>query len=55
MYDLAKEMVKQGHEITMIVPTSNLQSNWLVETVEDVNILRLAAPVLRISVIFDEL
>ena len=47
MYDLAKEMVKQGHEITMIVPTSNLQSNWLVETVEDVNILRLAAPSIK--------
>ena len=38
-YDLAKEMVKQGHEITMIVPTSNLKSNWLVETVEDARIV----------------
>ena len=44
MHDLAIEMVKQGQEITMIVPTSNLQSNWLVETVEGVNILRLTSP-----------
>ena len=44
MRDLAKEMLRQGHEPVVIVPTTNLTAAWTTEVLDGVSIVRLAAP-----------
>ncbi len=44
MRDLAKEMLCQGHEPIVIIPTVHLPAVWHTEIVDGVTILRLAAP-----------
>jgi glycosyltransferase involved in cell wall biosynthesis len=41
--DLSQEFVRQGHEVTMMVPSHELATAWAIETLEGVQVLRLAA------------
>jgi glycosyltransferase involved in cell wall biosynthesis len=41
---LAKEFVRQGYQLTVIVPDDQLNTSWSLETIESVNVLRLACP-----------
>lgn len=43
LHDLSREMVKQGHMVTVIIPTSDIARPWLLEMVDDVQVLRLRA------------
>jgi len=47
MRDLAVEMLRQGNEPVMIVPTPNLSCKWVTETVDGVAVLRVAVPKTR--------
>jgi len=42
--DLSRELVRQGHTITMILPSAGLGTSWHVENVDGVQVLRLKAP-----------
>lgn len=41
--DLSQEFVRQGHEVTMLVPSQEIDSPWQIEMQEGVQVLRLAA------------
>ncbi len=41
--DLSQEFARQGHEITVIVPSSQMDSPWTLEVLEGVQILRVKA------------
>jgi glycosyltransferase involved in cell wall biosynthesis len=43
MRDLAHEFRNQGHEPVMLVPVENLGQPWILETLDGVQVLRLAA------------
>jgi glycosyltransferase involved in cell wall biosynthesis len=42
--DLSREFVRQGHDLTVILPSSDLERPWAVERVDGFKILRLRAP-----------
>ena len=42
--DLSREFRNQGHEITVILPSSEIEHPWLLEDMEGVRVLRLRAP-----------
>lgn len=42
--DLSREFVRQGHELTVMLPASELKTSWQVEEVDGVRVLRLRAP-----------
>lgn len=42
--DLSREFVRQGHSITVILPTADLAASWVLENFDDVQVLRLRAP-----------
>jgi glycosyltransferase involved in cell wall biosynthesis len=42
--DLSREFIRQGHEITVILPKANMIEPWLIEEVGGVQVLRLRAP-----------
>ena len=42
--DLSREFLSQGHEITVILPSPEIEHSWLLEDMEDVRVLRLRAP-----------
>ncbi|MCF8196949.1 MAG: glycosyltransferase family 4 protein [Polynucleobacter sp.] len=42
--DLSREFRNQGHEITVILPSSEIYHSWSLEDMEGVRILRLRAP-----------
>lgn len=42
--DLSREFVRQGHAITVILPTAGLATPWLLEDMNGVQVLRLKAP-----------
>lgn len=42
--DLSREFVNQGHEIAVILPSSDKEHSWLLEDMDGVRILRLRAP-----------
>ena len=42
--DLSREFLKQGHEITVILPSAEIEHSWLLEDIEGVRVLRLRAP-----------
>ena len=44
MRDLAVEMLNQGHNPVVIVPTVDLKVPWKIETIDGISVLRLAAP-----------
>lgn len=45
--DLAIEMLNQGHEPVVITPSADLKTAWEVEKIDEVTVLRLAAPKTR--------
>jgi len=42
--DLSREFLNQGHEITVILPSAEIEYSWLLEDIENVRVLRLRAP-----------
>ena len=42
--DLSREFVRQGHAITVMLPTAGLGTPWLLEDMNGVQVLRLKAP-----------
>lgn len=42
--DLSREFVRQGHSLTVMLPTPGLQASWALEDRDGVQILRLKAP-----------
>lgn len=42
--DLSLEMVRQGHNLTVLIPSSDLKQPWLLEEMNGVQVLRLKAP-----------
>ena len=42
--DLSQEMVRQGHDLTVMIPSSDLKQPWLLEDMHGVQVLRLKAP-----------
>lgn len=42
--DLAREFVRQGHALTVFLPSADLQQSWLIEEMDGVQLLRLKAP-----------
>lgn len=42
--DLSREFLNQGHEITVILPSAEIEHSWLLEDVNGVQVLRLRAP-----------
>ncbi len=42
--DLSREFLNQGHEITVILPSAEINRSWLLEDAEGVRVLRLRAP-----------
>jgi glycosyltransferase involved in cell wall biosynthesis len=47
MRDLAAELVKLGHEPTIIVPDSHIATPWVLQSVQGVRVLRVALPDFR--------
>lgn len=42
--DLSREFVRQGHELTVILPSATQQEAWIIEEFDGAQILRLKAP-----------
>src|SRR5690554_6036680 len=42
--DLSREFVRQGHALTVILPSAELGRPWLLEEMDGVQVLRLRAP-----------
>ncbi len=42
--DLSLEFSRQGHAVTVLLPSSDQQRPWLLETIDDVQVIRLKAP-----------
>lgn len=42
--DLSREFVRQGHELTVMLPAAGLPTPWALEDVDGVQVLRLRAP-----------
>lgn len=42
--DLSREFVRQGHAITVMLPTAGLKTSWILEDFDGVEVLRLSAP-----------
>lgn len=42
--DLSREFRNQGHEITVILPSAEIEHSWLLEDINGVRVLRLRAP-----------
>lgn len=42
--DLSREFVRQGHSLTVLVPSAELHAPWLLEDMDGVRLLRLKAP-----------
>lgn len=44
LHDLAVQMVMQGHEVTVLVPASELVQRWAVDVLDGVRVVRIRAP-----------
>lgn len=42
--DLSREFVRQGHELTVLLPSADLRTPWHLEEMDGVQVLRLRAP-----------
>jgi glycosyltransferase involved in cell wall biosynthesis len=42
--DLSREFIRQGHALTVLLPTAGLSTPWLLEDVDGVQVLRLRSP-----------
>ena len=45
--DLSREFVRQGHDLTVLLPSPDLQKSWKLEEFDGVQVLRLRAPRLK--------
>jgi len=45
--DLSREFVRQGHELTVLLPKSGMNMPWLLEDFDGVQVLRLRAPKIK--------
>jgi len=45
--DLSREFVRQGHEITVLLPAADLEASWRMEEMDGIRVLRLKAPKTR--------
>jgi len=45
--DLSREFVRQGHEITVLLPEADLEESWRMEEMGGIRVLRLKAPKTR--------
>lgn len=42
--DLAREFVRQGHELTVLLPDANLKQPWALENYDNAQVVRLRSP-----------
>lgn len=42
--DLSREFIRQGHALTVMLPSADLAQPWLIEDMDGVQVLRLRAP-----------
>lgn len=42
--DLSREFARQGHQLTVMLPSASLATPWLIEDLDGVEVLRLRAP-----------
>lgn len=42
--DLSRELVRQGHELTVMIPATGAKELWILEHMDGVRVLRLKAP-----------
>ena len=42
--DLSREFVRQGHALTVMLPSAELDRPWMIEDLDGVEVLRLRAP-----------
>lgn len=42
--DLSREFVRQGHELTVLLPAVDIDDSWVIERIDGVQIVRLKAP-----------
>jgi glycosyltransferase involved in cell wall biosynthesis len=42
--DLSREFVRQGHDLTVMLPAAEIEQPWLAEEMDGVKVLRLRAP-----------
>lgn len=42
--DLSREFVRQGHDLTVLLPAADIQGPWRVENCDGARVVRLAAP-----------
>lgn len=42
--DLAREFVRQGHQLTVMLPDADLASRWTLDEIDSVQVLRLRSP-----------
>ena len=42
--DLSREFVRQGHDVTVLLPSAEIEVPWQLEVLEGVEVLRLKAP-----------
>jgi glycosyltransferase involved in cell wall biosynthesis len=42
--DLSREFARQGHDVTVLLPSPGQRDPWLLEKVDDLKVLRLRAP-----------
>jgi glycosyltransferase involved in cell wall biosynthesis len=42
--DISREFVRQGHALTVLLPSPDQQTPWLLEELDGINVLRLKAP-----------
>jgi glycosyltransferase involved in cell wall biosynthesis len=42
--DLSLEMIRQGHKVTVMIPSHDIKEAWSIEDMEGVEVLRLKAP-----------
>lgn len=45
--DLSREFVKQGHDLTVMLPASDIDETWQLEETDGARVLRLRAPRIR--------
>lgn len=42
--DLSREFVRQGHELTVLLPSADMDQAWQISVVDEVRVVRLKAP-----------
>lgn len=47
MRDLAREFVRQSHQVTVILPSNELNKPWEIDNIDGIRILRLSSPKIK--------